>query len=171
MSDRGTRLIDRLELPGGLRTLDAASLRQVASELRDQIIETVSCNGGHLGASLGAVELALALHAELDTPKDAIIWDVGHQSYAHKLLTGRLESFGSIRQYGGLSGFPSRAESPYDAYGTGHSSTSISAAVGIAEARRRVVAEATPDGGEQVPAASAPGRVVAVIGDGALTGY
>ena len=170
MSEQGTRLIDRLELPGGLRTLDSASLRQVAAELRDQIIETVSCNGGHLGASLGAVELALALHTELDTPRDAIIWDVGHQSYAHKLLTGRLESFGSIRQYGGLSGFPSRAESPYDAYGTGHSSTSISAAVGIAEARRRVVPHASPDGCEQLPAPGAPGRVVAVIGDGALTG-
>jgi 1-deoxy-D-xylulose-5-phosphate synthase len=170
VSGRDARLIDRLELPSALHSLDAASLRQVAAELREEIIDTVSCNGGHLGASLGAVELALALHAELDTPKDAIIWDVGHQSYAHKLLTGRLESFRSIRQFGGLSGFPSRAESLYDAYGTGHSSTSISAAVGIAESRRRAISQGTDTAGEPVAAPIAPGRVVAVIGDGALTG-
>jgi 1-deoxy-D-xylulose-5-phosphate synthase len=170
VSGRDARLIDRLELPSALHSLDAASLRQVAAELREEIIDTVSCNGGHLGASLGAVELALALHAELDTPKDAIIWDVGHQSYAHKLLTGRLESFRSIRQFGGLSGFPSRAESLYDAYGTGHSSTSISAAVGIAESRRRAISQGTDRAGETVAAPIAPGRVVAVIGDGALTG-
>ncbi|MCL5736776.1 MAG: 1-deoxy-D-xylulose-5-phosphate synthase, partial [Actinobacteria bacterium] len=137
MTGREERLIDRLELPADLRALDAIFLRRVADEIREEIIDTVSRNGGHLGASLGAVELALALHAELDTPTDAIIWDVGHQSYAHKLLTGRLQTFGSIRQFGGLSGFPSRAESPFDSYGTGHSSTSISAAVGMAEARRR----------------------------------
>jgi 1-deoxy-D-xylulose-5-phosphate synthase len=131
------RFIDGLDLPAALHTLEPAALRRVAAELRDEIILTISRNGGHLGASLGAVELAIALHAELQTPRDAIIWDVGHQSYAHKLLTGRLESFRSIRTYGGLSGFPCRSESPFDAYGTGHSSTSVSAAVGMAETVRR----------------------------------
>jgi 1-deoxy-D-xylulose-5-phosphate synthase len=167
LTDQRGRLIDTLELPRALRTLDSATLRKIADELRDEIIATVSCNGGHLGASLGAVEIALALHAELDTPRDAIIWDVGHQSYAHKMLTGRLGQFHSIRQYGGISGFPSREESPYDAYGTGHSSTSISAAVGMAEARRRPPTRGSLGGAEQ---GAAPGRVVAVIGDGALTG-
>ena len=156
MSRTANRLIDTLELPAALRTLDAAALRQVADEVREEIIETISVNGGHLGASLGVVELTIALHAELDTPHDAIVWDVGHQAYAHKLLTGRLGSFGSIRTYGGLSGFPLRDESPFDVYGTGHSSSSVSAAVGMMEGRLR-------SGG---PA----GRVVAVIGDGALTG-
>ncbi|MFH1833787.1 MAG: 1-deoxy-D-xylulose-5-phosphate synthase [bacterium] len=154
------RLIDRLELPAALRTLEPAALRHVAAEVREEIIATIASNGGHLGASLGAVELAIALHAELDTPKDAIIWDVGHQSYAHKLLTGRVGSFRSIRTYGGLSGFPCRAESPYDCYGTGHSSTSISAAMGMMEGRLR-----GGDDGE-----NPSGRVVAVLGDGALTG-
>jgi 1-deoxy-D-xylulose-5-phosphate synthase len=151
MSDSVERLIDALQLPEDLRTLDAASLRLVAQEIREEIITTISQNGGHLGASLGVVELAIALHAELETPQDAIVWDVGHQSYAHKLLTGRLESFNSIRTYGGLSGFPCRSESPYDVYGTGHSSSSVSAAVGMVAGRH-------------------PGKVVAVIGDGALTG-
>jgi 1-deoxy-D-xylulose-5-phosphate synthase len=145
------RLIDTLRLPEDLRTLDIASLRLVAQEIREEIIRTISQNGGHLGASLGVVELAIALHAELNTPHDAVIWDVGHQSYAHKLLTGRLDSFGSIRTYRGLSGFPCRSESPYDVYGTGHSSSSVSAAVGMVAGKH-------------------PGRVVAVIGDGALTG-
>lgn len=166
------RLIDQLDLPGALRTLDPAALRRVADELRTEIITTVSCNGGHLGASLGAVELAIALHAELDTPRDAIIWDVGHQSYAHKLLTGRLAQFRTIRRYGGLSGFPCRDESPFDAYGTGHSSTSVSAAVGMVEAGlARMRARASGEEGQQdIDRAWSPGRVVAVIGDGALTG-
>ncbi len=170
MTDGELRLIDRLELPEALRTLDAEALRQVAEEVRDEIIATIGCNGGHLGSSLGAVELTIALHAELDTPNDAIVWDVGHQSYPHKLLTGRLDAFHTIRTHGGLSGFPCRSESPFDAYGTGHSSTSISAALGIVEARRR---ETAPPPGEEDAAAAAkgrPGRVVAVIGDGALTG-
>ncbi|MFH0916820.1 MAG: 1-deoxy-D-xylulose-5-phosphate synthase [bacterium] len=166
------RFIDGLELPAALRTLEPAALRRVAAEVREEIIVTISCNGGHLGASLGAVELAIALHAELQTPRDAIIWDVGHQSYAHKLLTGRLGAFRSIRTYGGLSGFPCRGESPFDAYGTGHSSTSVSAAVGMVEGRLR---GGDGPGGlletESGKAAGAgPGRVVAVIGDGALTG-
>jgi 1-deoxy-D-xylulose-5-phosphate synthase len=149
--DKPKRLIDDLKLPDDLRTLDPDSLRRVAAEVREEIIKTISENGGHLGASLGVVELTIALHAELNTPKDAIVWDVGHQSYAHKLLTGRLVSFGSIRTYGGLSGFPCRSESEYDVYGTGHSSSSVSAAVGMV-------------------AGGHPGRVAAVIGDGALTG-
>ena len=151
MTDAPQRLIEQLKLPDDLRTLDSESLRQVATEVREEIIKTISENGGHLGASLGVVELTIALHAELHTPQDAIIWDVGHQSYAHKLLTGRLGSFNSIRTYGGLSGFPCRRESEYDVYGTGHSSSSVSAAVGMV-------------------AGGHPGRVVAVIGDGALTG-
>jgi 1-deoxy-D-xylulose-5-phosphate synthase len=151
MSDAPVRLIDRLTLPDDLRTLDLASLEQVAAEVREEIINTISANGGHLGASLGVVELTIALHAELDTPRDAIVWDVGHQAYAHKVITGRLGSFHSIRTYGGLSGFPCREESEYDVYGTGHSSSSVSAAVGMV-------------------AGGHPGRVVAVIGDGALTG-
>jgi 1-deoxy-D-xylulose-5-phosphate synthase len=151
MTDTPERLIDQLTLPDDLRTLDSDALKRVASEVRQEIIKTISENGGHLGASLGVVELTVALHAELKTPGDAIVWDVGHQSYAHKLLTGRLGSFGSIRTYGGLSGFPNRCESQFDVYGTGHSSSSVSAAVGMV-------------------AGGFPGRVVAVIGDGALTG-
>ncbi len=170
MTDRKPRLIDQLSLPEALRTLDPSALRQVAEELREEIIATIGCNGGHLGSSLGAVELAIALHAQLETPRDAIVWDVGHQSYAHKLLTGRLDTFHTIRTHGGLSGFPCRHESPFDAYGTGHSSSSISAALGILEARRRE--PASDRGGEgEAPATKAYlGHVVAVIGDGALTG-
>jgi 1-deoxy-D-xylulose-5-phosphate synthase len=163
------RLIDRLDLPAGLRSLEADVLRRVAGELREEIIATIGCNGGHLGSSLGAVELAVALHVELDTPRDAIVWDVGHQAYAHKLLTGRLDAFRTIRTYGGLSGFPCRQESPFDVYGTGHSSTSISAALGILEARRREDG-LPPVEGEARSLRPRPGRVVAVIGDGALTG-
>ena len=170
----GSRLIDRLDLPLDLRTLEPAALRQVADEVRQEIIETVASNGGHLGASLGVVELTIALHAELHTPEDAIVWDVGHQSYAHKLLTGRLADFHSIRTYGGISGFPTRGESRYDPYGTGHSSTSISAAVGMVEARRSTGAkcgEPSDDGPGCLGVAGQPARrVVAVIGDGALTG-
>ncbi len=172
MTADNARLIDQLDLPADLRTLDPAALRVVASEVREEIIATISHNGGHLGASLGVVELTIALHAELQTPRDAIIWDVGHQSYAHKLLTGRLREFRSIRTYGGLSGFPCRTESPFDAYGTGHSSSSISAAVGMAEARLRggLSVEVRPEEGAFEAPDPTPGRVVAVIGDGALTG-
>jgi 1-deoxy-D-xylulose-5-phosphate synthase len=171
MSERSGRLIDTLALPKALGTLDAEALRRIAVEVREAIIETVSRNGGHLGSSLGVVELTIALHAELDTPKDAIIWDVGHQSYAHKLLTGRASEFNTIRTYGGLSGFPSRDESVFDAYGTGHASTSVSAAVGMVEARRlgeRKTAGGGPD--SESGRVGLEGRVVAVIGDGALTG-
>jgi 1-deoxy-D-xylulose-5-phosphate synthase len=168
MSQPISRLIDTLTLPEDLRTLDEQALRQVAVEVRETIIETVSRNGGHLGSSLGVVELTIALHAELETPRDAIIWDVGHQSYAHKLLTGRADVFDSIRTYGGLSGFPSRDESVYDAFGTGHASTSVSAAVGMVEARR--MARRGLEGEADERPYSDEGRVVAVIGDGALTG-
>lgn len=172
MSATPQRLIDSLDLPRDLRRLDAASLRRVADEVRQEIIETISKNGGHLGASLGVVELTIALHAELDTPRDAIIWDVGHQAYAHKILTGRLQAFRTIRSYGGLAGFPCRDESPFDACTTGHASTSISAAVGMVEGRLRSgTGETRRTGGPASEAAAQrPGRVVAVIGDGALTG-
>lgn len=150
-----TRLIDELLLPDDLHRLTPTELKRVADEVRAEIIRVVSQNGGHLGASLGTVELAVAIHAELNSPEDKVIWDVGHQAYAHKILTGRLKDFASLRKFGGLSGFPKRDESPHDAFGTGHSSTSISAAVGLAEAGRR---------------RGAAGRVVAVIGDGALSG-
>jgi 1-deoxy-D-xylulose-5-phosphate synthase len=152
---REDRLLERLSLPDDLSGLDEEQMRILASEVREEIIQTVARTGGHLGASLGVVELTLALHAELHSPVDKVVWDVGHQCYAHKLLTGRLERFGSIRTLGGLSGFPKPEESPHDAVGTGHSSTSISVGMGLAEALRA-------QGGE--------GRVVAVIGDGALTG-
>jgi len=172
VTDRSDRLINTLELPRALRELDGDSLQRVANEARSEIIETISRNGGHLGSSLGAVEIAVALHAELDCPRDAIIWDVGHQAYAHKLLTGRLGSFGSIRTYGGLSGFPCRDESCFDPYGTGHASTAVSAAVGLVEGRLRRAGGASGrrEDGVGGPDPDPPGRVVAVIGDGALTG-
>ena len=142
--------------PEDLRALHMADLPAVAEALRAFLIHTVSENGGHFGAGLGVVELTVALHYVFDTPNDSLVWDVGHQAYAHKILTGRAAHFHTNRKYGGLSGFPSRAESAYDAFGTGHASTSISAALGMALAAR------------------AQGKTeqqhIAVIGDGALTG-
>ena len=132
-----------------------AELLALADEVREAIIDTVSQTGGHLGASLGTVELTIALHSELESPRDRIIWDVGHQAYGHKLLTGRLEGFPTLRQHGGISGFLRRVESEHDVMGAGHASTSISYATGLAEAHRH---------GRQA------GHVVCVIGDGALTG-
>jgi len=149
-----SRLLDRIDSPDDLKGLSPAELRRLAEELRTEIIRVVSRNGGHLAPSLGVVELTLALHAVFDSPRDRIIWDVGHQSYAHKLLTGRRESFSTLRQYGGVAGFPRREENPHDAFNTGHSSTSISAALGMACAR-----DAQGD----------DYRVLAVIGDGSLT--
>ena len=149
------RLLDRLDLPHDLKRLSPQELEQLASEIREEIITTVAKTGGHLAPSLGAVDLAIALHAVLDSPRDKIVWDVGHQAYAHKILTGRHTVFGSLRQFGGISGFPRRDESPHDAFNTGHSSTSISAALGIAKARDLKGEDFT---------------VVAVIGDGSLTG-
>ena len=129
------RLLNRINTPADLRKLSPSDLPQLAQEIRQEIIRTVSKVGGHLASSLGVVELTLALHYVFDTPRDRLIWDVGHQTYAHKLITGRREQFSTLRQGGGMCGFPKREESPYDVFGTGHSSTSISAALGIAQAR------------------------------------
>jgi 1-deoxy-D-xylulose-5-phosphate synthase len=149
-------LISSLTCPHDVRKLDQAGVAALAAEMRRAIIGSVSRNGGHLGSSLGTVELTIALHAELDSPRDRLLWDVGHQAYGHKLLSGRLDRFDTLRQHGGMSGFLSRAESEHDVMGAGHASTSISYAVGLGEAARR---DDTP-----------PGRAVAIIGDGALTG-
>src|SRR5271169_2028061 len=147
-------IIERIKSPRDLKSLKAEELNTLADELRTLIIERVSINGGHLASNLGVVELTIALHYVFNSPVDKIVWDVGHQSYSHKLLTGRYRDFPTIRKLKGISGFPKIDESPHDAFGTGHSSTSISAALGIAEARDRK--------GEHF-------KVIAVIGDGALT--
>ena len=148
-------ILDRIQGPADLRKLSMGELGELAAELREVIIRTVAVNGGHLASNLGAVELTIALHYAFNTPADKIIWDVGHQSYPHKLLTGRRDRFHTIRKENGISGFPKRGESEYDAFGTGHSSTSISAALGILEGRAR-------SGGDF--------KVIAVTGDGALSG-
>ena len=131
-----TPLLDKVRIPADLRTLDDSELPQLACELRAEMIDAVSLTGGHLGAGLGVVELTVALHAVFNTPDDRLIWDVGHQAYPHKVLTGRRDRIRTLRQEGGLSGFTRRAESPYDPFGAGHSSTSISAGLGMAVARR-----------------------------------
>jgi 1-deoxy-D-xylulose-5-phosphate synthase len=151
-----TPIFDRISAPDDLKRLSFAELDQLATEIRGELIEVVSKNGGHLGASLGTVELTIALHTVFSSPRDRLVWDVGHQAYVHKLLTGRRERFPSIRQEGGLSGFLSRDESEHDAFGAGHASTSISAALGMAVAFNQT---GQPDR-----------RVAAIIGDGALTG-
>ncbi len=148
------RLLNRVSFPSDLKKLSREDLLILAEELRQFIIDSVSKNPGHLGANLGVVELTIALHYVFDTPYDKIIWDVGHQAYGHKILTGRRDRFYTNRKYGGISGFPKMSESEYDAFGTGHSSTSISAALGMAVAANKK--------GENR-------QVVAVIGDGALT--
>jgi 1-deoxy-D-xylulose-5-phosphate synthase len=148
-------LLERIRSSSDLKAVPADQLETVAAELREFLVETVSATGGHLAPSLGVVELTIALHRVFDTPRDRVIWDVGHQAYGHKILTGRRERFGSLRQLGGISGFPRRDESEYDPFGTAHGSTSISAALGMAAARDLV--------GDDY-------RVIAVIGDGALTG-
>ena len=149
-----TPLLDRVSGPADLKALSDRELRQLADELRSETISAVSVTGGHLGAGLGVVELTVALHAVFDSPRDKIIWDVGHQCYPHKILTGRRDRIRTLRTEGGLSGFTKRAESAYDPFGAGHSSTSISAALGFAVARDL--------GGD-------PGDAVAVIGDGAMS--
>ncbi len=149
-----TPLLDTLDTPAALRAMTTSQLLQVADELRAYLLYSVGRSGGHFGAGLGVVELTVALHHALDTPHDRLVWDVGHQAYPHKILTGRREAMPTIRQYGGLAAFPRRAESPFDTFGVGHSSTSISAALGMA------LASATR--GDKR-------RVCAVIGDGALT--
>lgn len=148
-------ILDRITGPNDIKKLKPEEYGQLAGEIREFLINTISVSGGHLASNLGVVELTMALHLVLDLPKDKIIWDVGHQSYTHKLLTGRREAFEALREYGGLSGFPKRTESACDAFNTGHSSTSISAGLGIA------VANKLNDN---------DGTVVSVIGDGALTG-
>src|SRR6187431_1974650 len=129
-------LLETINIPDDLRKLSESQLGQVCDELRQYIIDIVSVNGGHFGASLGVVELTVALHYVFNTPKDQLVWDVGHQAYGHKILTGRKEVFHTNRLYGGLSGFPKMNESPYDAFGVGHSSTSVSAALGMAIASK-----------------------------------
>jgi 1-deoxy-D-xylulose-5-phosphate synthase len=151
-----TKLLDRIDGPEDLRPLSEDQLQQVAQEVREHIIETVGEVGGHFGANLGACEIAVALHSMLESPKDKILWDVGHQAYPHKVLTGRRHELNTIRQYGGLAPFCSRSESVHDIMGAGHASTSVGYAVGLKEGMRM---------GQGVD-----GRVVAVIGDGAMTG-
>src|SRR5262249_12790944 len=130
-----TPLLDRIHEPEDLRALDDTDLKQLADELRQELIAAVSVTGGHLGAGLGVVELTVALHRVFDTPRDRLVWDVGHQSYPHKILTGRRDRIRTLRQPGGLSGFTRRVESEYDPFGAAHSSTSISASLGMAVAR------------------------------------
>ncbi|MQP65893.1 1-deoxy-D-xylulose-5-phosphate synthase [Niveispirillum sp. SYP-B3756] len=154
MSPSKTPLLDQVKVPADLRRLQPSQLRQLADELRAETIDAVSVTGGHLGAGLGVVELTVALHYCFDTPADRLIWDVGHQAYPHKILTGRRERIRTLRMGGGLSGFTKRAESEYDPFGTAHSSTSISAGLGMAVAR---------------DLAGRTNNVVAVIGDGALS--
>jgi len=148
-------LLDKINSPDDLKQFSAEELECLCKEIRTLLIDVTSKNGGHLAPNLGVVELTIALHKVFNTPKDKIVWDVGHQAYVHKILTGRKEAFATLRQYKGLSGFPKRQESPHDAFGTGHASTSISAALGMAAARDLK--------GEKY-------NVIAVIGDGALTG-
>ncbi len=149
-----TPLLDRIDSPEALRRLRPEQLPELAEELRHFLAWSVSQSGGHFGAGLGVVELTLALHYSFNTPEDRIVWDVGHQAYPHKILTGRREAMPSIRQYGGLAPFPQRDESLFDTFGVGHSSTSISAALGMALASAR---------------AGSDRRAIAVIGDGAMT--
>ena len=155
MNDRPeTPLLDKVQFPADIRQLSKEQLPQLAEELRQETISAVSVTGGHLGAGLGVVELTIAIHYVFDTPKDKLVWDVGHQAYPHKIVTGRRDRIRTLRQGGGLSGFTRRAESEYDAFGAAHSSTSISAALGFA------IAEKLSGG---------PGKAIAIIGDGALS--
>src|SRR5512143_2804604 len=149
-----TPLLDTVSSPADVRQVPENQLGQLADELRAETIDAVSQTGGHLGAGLGVVELTVALHYVYDTPRDILIWDVGHQAYPHKILTGRRDRIRTLRQGGGLSGFTKRAESEYDSFGAAHSSTSISAALGMAVAR---------------DLAGKKNHVIAVIGDGAMS--
>ena len=148
-------LLERIKKPNDIKKIPQDSYEELAAEIRQFLVEKVSETGGHLASNLGAVELTMALHLSLNLPEDKIVWDVGHQSYTHKLLTGRRKEFDHLRQYGGMSGFPKRKESPCDTFDTGHSSTSISAALGMVRARELRAEHRT---------------IVAVIGDGAMTG-
>src|SRR3954449_13611246 len=155
MTDRPeTPLLDTVQFPADLRGLSKEQLPQVADELRNEVISAVSVTGGHLGSALGVIELTVAIHHVFDTPNDKLVWDVGHQAYPHKIVTGRRDRIRTLRQGGGLSGFTRRAESEYDPFGAAHSSTSISAALGFAIANKL---------------SGDPARAIAVIGDGALS--
>ena len=147
--------LEQIENPNDIKKIDKANYEALAEEIRQFLIEKISVTGGHLGSNLGAVELTMALHLSLNLPEDKIIWDVGHQSYTHKLLSGRKDGFDCLRQFHGMSGFPKRKESNFDAFDTGHSSTSISAGLGLVKARDIKEENNT---------------VVSVIGDGSLTG-
>src|SRR5690606_15493911 len=149
-----TPLLDTVDTPEDLRKLERKDLRQLADELRAEMIDAVGSTGGHLGSGLGVVELTVAVHYVFDTPRDRLIWDVRHQAYPHKILTGRRSRIRTLRQAGGLSGFTKRAESEYDPFGAAHSSTSISAGLGFAIANKL---------------ADTPGKAIAVIGDGAMS--
>ena len=151
----GTQLLDQIRKPGDIKAFGKADYPEIAEEIRAFLIKHISETGGHLGSNLGCVELTMALHIAFDLPEDKIVWDVGHQSYTHKLLTGRREGFESLRQYKGMSGFPKRRESDCDAFDTGHSSTSISAGLGLVQARE---------------ISGSDYKVISVIGDGSLTG-
>jgi 1-deoxy-D-xylulose-5-phosphate synthase len=155
MSEQRYACLDRVTVPSDIRKLSTSELRVLCADVRDFLIETVSKTGGHLGAGLGSVELAVALHYVFNTPEDKLVWDVGHQAYPHKILTGRKERLNTIRQYGGLSGFLKRTESEYDTFGAGHASTAISAALGMVAARELTGAKYS---------------VVAIVGDGSMTG-
>ena len=148
-------ILDKINKPNDIKRIDPEEYEQLAHEIRQFLIDSISKTGGHLASNLGVVELTMALHIVFDLPTDKLIWDVGHQSYTHKILTGRKNQFNKLRKYGGMSGFPKRNESDYDAFDTGHSSTSISAGLGYASARNIT--------GEDY-------HVISVIGDGALTG-
>lgn len=155
MNDRPqTPLLDQVIWPSDLRTLKPDQLPQLADELRQEVISAVGVTGGHLGSGLGVVELTTAIHYVFDTPRDKLVWDVGHQCYPHKILTGRRDRIRTLRQGGGLSGFTKRTESDYDPFGAAHSSTSISAALGFAIANQMQ---------------DRPGKGIAVIGDGAMS--
>lgn len=149
------KILDEINNPSDLKRLNIVEKKQLAEEIREYILEIVSNNGGHLASNLGVVELTIALHSVFNCPEDKIVWDVGHQAYVHKILTGRKEEMKTLRKLGGISGFPKTSESEYDSFDTGHSSTSISVALGMARARDLL---------------NKKNKVVAVIGDGALTG-
>ena len=149
-----TPLLDKVKYPSDMKDFNRDELKQLADELRSEVISAVSVTGGHLGAGLGVVELTVAIHAVFKTPRDKLIWDVGHQCYPHKVLTGRRDRIRTLRKGGGLSGFTKRAESEYDPFGAAHSSTSISAGMGFATAR---------------DLAGREGHVISVIGDGSIT--
>src|SRR5499433_1167238 len=186
-------LLEEINSPLELRRLRLEQLQDVADEIRQYILETMSRVGGHTGASLGAVELAVALHYAFETPKDRLVWDVGHQAYAHKILTGRRDQLPTVKQYGGISGFLRRDESEFDTFGAGHASTSISAALGMAIARDRkkedhhvvaLIGDSSLAGGMAMEAINQAGhlksRLIVLLNDnemsiapavGALTGY